>query len=216
MIAHLWWWEFRYPGFSIVTCGDLHVPAGRPVSLTLRVGDDSRILAEPTPTHCFWVPALGALSYVIPGSRQHLVLRGNTPGEYEGRCLQFCGAGHANMRFRVFVDPPERFDAWMRHQEQTPVVPADDGEVGRGAQMFAGGLCTTCHAVAGVSKGSFGPNLTHFGSRSMIAGTLDNTSINLKRWIQNPGEVKPGAHMPILGLRGARLDEMVAYLESLK
>ncbi len=69
------------------------------------------------------------------------------------------------MRFRVFLVSPAEFDAWVRHQEQTPVAPADDGEAERGAQIFAGGLCTTCHAIAGVSKSSFGPNLTHFGSR---------------------------------------------------
>lgn len=120
------------------------------------------------------------------------------------------------MRFRVFVDPPAEFDAWVRHQEQTPVALVGDGALARETRTFAGGLCTVCHAIAGVSKGSFGPNLTPFGSRSMIAGSVSNTSMNLKRWIQNPDNVKPGAHMPALGLRGARLEEITACLENLK
>jgi cytochrome c oxidase subunit 2 len=59
--------------------------------------------------------------------------------------------------------------------------------------------------------------LTHFGSRSTLAGSiLDNTPHNLAMWIQDPDKVKPGANMPTLGLQGKDLDDLVAYLESLK
>ena len=54
-------------------------------------------------------------------------------------------------------------------------------------------------------------------SRSTLAGSiLDNTPENLARWIQDPDKVKPGANMPTLGLKGKDLNDLVAYLESLK
>jgi cytochrome c oxidase subunit 2 len=45
---------------------------------------------------------------------------------------------------------------------------------------------------------------------------LDNTPANVALWIRNPDGVKPGANMPTLGLSGAELNDLVAYLESLK
>jgi cytochrome c oxidase subunit 2 len=59
--------------------------------------------------------------------------------------------------------------------------------------------------------------LTHFGSRTTLAGSiLDNTPDNVALWIKNPDAVKPGANMPELGLQGKDLNDLVAYLESLK
>jgi cytochrome c oxidase subunit 2 len=77
--------------------------------------------------------------------------------------------------------------------------------------------CTTCHAISGYSSGYIGPNLTHFASRTTFAGsTLPNTPQTLTAWIENPQALKPGAQMPPLGLRGKELNDLVAYLESLK
>ncbi len=77
--------------------------------------------------------------------------------------------------------------------------------------------CTTCHAIKGVSSGYIGPNLTHFGSRTTFAGSIYvNTPANVAAWIEDPEALKPGAQMPPLGLRGKELDQLVAYLESLK
>ena len=45
---------------------------------------------------------------------------------------------------------------------------------------------------------------------------MDNTPENVARWIHNPDELKPGAFMPTLGLGGTEMNELVAYLESLK
>ena len=72
--------------------------------------------------------------------------------------------------------------------------------------------------------GVAGPDLTHVGARSTIAGgLLDNTSEQLQRWIHNPGAVKPGNKMWVNGyvLNNIKLtneDEvaLVAFLQSLK
>jgi cytochrome c oxidase subunit 2 len=104
-----------------------------------------------------------------------------------------------------------------------PVKPTS-GPAAAGAKIFADAPCAICHTIRGVSGfskeytyGFRGPDLTHFGSRATMAGSImDNTPANLVRWIHNPDEVKPGANMPTLGLSGPEMNELVAYLESLK
>lgn len=208
VIAHQWWWEFRYPGTNIVTANELHIPKDRPIWVSLRSADV---------IHSFWVPALGGKRDVIPGQINHMWFIANTLGEYYGQCAEFCGDSHANMRFRVFVDAPAEFAAWEKNQEAPPVQPADGTAASKGAAIFANSPCTACHTIDGVSKGYLGPNLTHIASRTTIAsGILQNDSQDLKHWITNPEALKPGANMPALGLRGPELDNLVAYLESLK
>jgi cytochrome c oxidase subunit 2 len=208
VIAHQWWWEFRYPGTSIVTANELHIPEHRPIWVSLRSADV---------IHSFWVPALGGKRDVIPGQVNHMWFIANTPGEYYGQCAEFCGDSHANMRFRVFVDTPAQFAAWEKAQEAPPVQPAAGTAAAKGAAVFANSPCTACHTITGVSKGYIGPNLTHLASRTTIAGgIMKNDPKDLKAWIENPVGLKPGSNMPALGLRGPELDDLVAYLESLK
>jgi cytochrome c oxidase subunit 2 len=71
--------------------------------------------------------------------------------------------------------------------------------------------------VAGtVANGRFGPDLTHLMSRETIAsGAAPNTPENLRRWIQDPGTIKPGSKMPAMGLSGPDLMAVTSYLETL-
>lgn len=214
VIAHRWWWEFRYPQYHIQTADELHLPVNREIHFELTSADI---------IHSFWVPALGGKRDVIPGQVNQITLIANTPGEYYGQCAEFCGLSHANMRFRVFVQTQDGFKKWMDHQLKPPVNPGS-GPAAAGAAIYKNAPCAICHQIRGVSGfskqytyGFRGPDLTHFGSRTTIAaGILDNNPKNLARWIANPPEVKPGARMPALGVRGKELDELVAYLESLK
>ena len=46
--------------------------------------------------------------------------------------------------------------------------------------------------------------------------TITNTPANLRRWLKDPQQVKPGNLMPTLPLTAQQLDELTAYLEGLK
>jgi cytochrome c oxidase subunit 2 len=67
-----------------------------------------------------------------------------------------------------------------------------------------------------------GPNLTHLKSRDRFGGyVFDNTPENLRRWVDDPPAMKPmrpedGTGMPDQGLSEEELDQVVAYLETLK
>jgi cytochrome c2 len=74
--------------------------------------------------------------------------------------------------------------------------------------------CYLCHTINGVSSGDQGPNLTHIASRPY--DSLPNDPAFLRRWIANPQAIKPGTLMPTLGLSADEIDDVVAYLETLK
>ena len=214
VIAHQWWWEFQYPQYGIDTADEVHLQAGRMVHFSMQSADI---------IHSFWIPALGGKRDVVPGQINSITYTPDQLGEFYGQCVEFCGDSHANMRLRGFVQSKDDFDAWVKHQQAAPVT-ADSGAAAKGAKIFADAPCAICHTVKGISglspqyTGNFkGPDLTHFGSRTTLAGSiLDNTPDNLAKWIQNPDAIKPGANMPTLGLQGQDLNDLVAYLESLK
>jgi cytochrome c oxidase subunit 2 len=67
------------------------------------------------------------------------------------------------------------------------------------------------------SFGDIGPDLSHIASRNTLAaGVLRNTPENLAAWLRNPQKVKPGNHMPNLGLTDAQINDLVTFLEKLK
>jgi cytochrome c oxidase subunit II len=210
-IGHQFWWEFRYPGLGVVTANELHVPVSDP--------------AHPTPTflkllsadtdHSFWVPQLAGKTDLIPNRVNETWLEPHETGLFLGQCAQYCGTQHAKMLLRVYVDSPEDFNAWVREQQQ----PANlDGKEAAGIQVFESTACVNCHAITGTNgTGRFGPDLTHLMSRRTIAaGAAENTSENLRLWIQNPDSIKPGSLMPAMKLSDADLDALVRYLETLR
>lgn len=201
-----WWWEFRYPSLDVVTANELHLPAGQPVVLRLE---------GPDVIHSFWVPQLGGKRDVVPGRINQLTLTPDTPGEYPGQCAEFCGASHANMRVRVFVEAPADFQRWVTAQKAAAAEPT--GAAADGKSVYTRSACVGCHTIRGVSAGQLGPDLTHFGSRhTLAAGLLANTLDNVSAWIRDPAALKPGAKMPNLGVSEADARVLAAYLASLK
>ena len=208
--AHQWWWEFTYQDSGVETADELHLPTGRPIRLHLLSNDV---------IHSFWVPQLGGKRDVVPGQMNELTLEAFMPGTYLGQCAEFCGLSHANMKFRVIVETPDQFASWERSERAAPAAATQNTSpaAAAGARIFANSPCTTCHRIDGVSKGYIGPDLSHFATRTTLAGgVLSNTPANVAKWVIDPEAIKPGAQMPRLGLSGEQLNDLVAYLDSLK
>jgi cytochrome c oxidase subunit 2 len=209
VVGHQYWWEYRYPALGVVTANELHVPVSDPAHpsptfLTLLSADTD---------HSFWVPRLAGKTDLIPNHPNSMWIDPREKGLYLGQCSQYCGVQHAKMLLRVYVDSREDFDKWIQAQAQ----PAS-ASVSRGKQIFEATSCVNCHSVAGtVAKGIFGPDLTHLMSRETIAsGASVNNHENLRRWIRDPGLIKPGALMPAMGLSDADLDAVTSYMETLR
>jgi cytochrome c oxidase subunit 2 len=205
--GHQWWWEVRYAKSGLVAANEIHLPAGRPFSVRLESAD---VLHE------FWVPELARKITAVPGHPNHLWLQADKPGTYLGICSEFCGTEHAWMHFLVIVESPAVFAAWEKAQLQPAVAPAG-GAAARGFSLFASASCVNCHAIHGTpAEARVGPDLTHFaGRRQLGAGIVANTPENLRRWLADPQQVKPGAKMPDFNFTGEQLTQLVAYLETL-
>lgn len=205
--AKQFWWQYEYPDQQVMTANEMHVPTGQPVFLTLEGADV---------IHSFWIPKLTGKQDVVPGRTNHMQFVADEPGTYWGQCTEYCGLSHANMRLRVIAHEPEEFEQWVADQQQ----PADEevtGAAAEGQEIFMG-TCVACHAIQGTdAQATTGPDLTHFASRETFAGAMfKNNTENLKRWIDNPPGVKPGAQMPDYGLSAQEIDAVVAYLQSLE
>ena len=205
--GHQWWFEFEYPDEGLVTANELHIPVGRTVNIELRSVDV---------IHSFWVPQLAGKVDMVPGHNNKLWFTPDTPGEYYGQCAEFCGTSHANMRFRVVVDTEADYAKWVMAQtaDAQPAV----SNLAQAGEGIATTLCAACHAIRGTGAvGIIGPDLTHVGSRKLIAsGIIDNDTEGLTEWLTNPPEVKPGSKMPNLNLNSEQIEQIVAYLQGLQ
>ena len=238
--GHQWWWEFEYPEQNVVTANELYVPVDRAVKLNLRSDDV---------IHSFWIPKLAGKVDVVPANVNPMWFMAESlyidtlPATFFGQCAEFCGVSHANMRFRVIVDTQEGFDAWVsKYHEIAARPPPTAVSAAKGFQLFASRGCLLCHTASGPASAevrqslreSFergdlrfpAPNLTNVATRTTLAaGILEMNRSNLKRWLRDPDEVKPGNRMaqlanvyvdPDASLTEEEIRALVSYLLSLK
>lgn len=227
VIGHQWWWEVRDPKNGFVTANEIHIPVGKPISIEL---DATDVLHE------FWVPRLTRKMTTVPGAKNHVWMQADQPGVYEGVCSEFCGTQHAWMRFQVVAESQEKYDEWVRRQQQP--APPMTGLAEKGRQLFREMTCINCHSVresgavtqaaavrpaptthtkAAPAEPNAGPDLTHVASRLQLgSGIVPNTTENLRRWMVDPQQVKPGVKMPNFKLNDEQMTALLAYLETLK
>jgi cytochrome c oxidase subunit 2 len=211
VIGHRWWWEFKYPEYGFTTANELHIPTSTPEE---KRPTFLRLLSQDV-VHSFWVPRLGGKTDVVPNKENWLWFETSETGLYLGQCAEYCGTQHAHMLLRVYVETPEEFAAWVASQQAPAVV---DVRVAKGRDAFQRTACVNCHTLDGtVANGTYGPDLSHFMSRETLgAGVALNTAANLRAWIRDPQELKPGCRMPDMKLTEPEVDNIVDYLLTLQ
>jgi cytochrome c oxidase subunit II len=113
--AFQWCWRFQYPGSPVTVTGActngsypvLEIPAGVPVKFDVDSVDV---------VHAFWVPYLDAKIDAFPGHTTTFTTTVAHPGEWIGRCDQFCGLYHSEMDFWLKAVPPAQFRSWLKGQ----------------------------------------------------------------------------------------------------
>ena len=234
VVAHQWWWEFDYTNDNIVTADELVVPVGTVIHTTLQ---SSNVI------HSFWVPQITGKTDVVPGHANDKLFRADTVGTYRGICTEYCGLQHAHMSFLLVVMSQDGYVSWLHNQQNAAQTPTNPNAVA-GMKLFQGS-CVGCHGIVGVNLNSFsdthanvlvGPNLTHFASRTSIAGLVlswnpqscvvgtdssgnpaiqDPSACGLYQWLHDPQGIKPGNDMQIGKLSDTQIAQLIAYLESL-
>jgi cytochrome c oxidase subunit II len=118
--GHQWWWEFKYPEYGVTTANEIYLPVGRTVNFRLRSADV---------IHSFWTPQLGGKRDVVTNRTNYMWYTPDSSissNVWNGFCVEYCGASHANMRFRVFTVSQQQFDSWVAGQK----LPARFGAIG--------------------------------------------------------------------------------------
>ena len=230
IVGHQWWWEVRYPQYGFVTANEIHVPVSSPS----RRAPVRIVLESADVLHSFWVPQLAGKTQLVPNKTNITWIEPLHTGVYLGNCAQYCGTQHAFMLLRVVVHTPEDFQRWVANQKKPAeslasiAVASSEGTssgtahqaalAAEGQKVFQSVACVNCHRIDGTSaRGVFGPDLTHLMSRQTIgAGVAENTHQNLWQWVRNPQVLKIGCLMPDMQLTHSQVDEIVAYLETLR
>jgi cytochrome c oxidase subunit II len=101
-------WIFEYPQQGITT-GELHVPVGKAIRLTMKATDV---------IHSFWVPQFRIKQDVMPGLPANMQFVATKIGEYPVFCAELCGSYHGSMRTQTIVQSDEDFAKWVTESQE--------------------------------------------------------------------------------------------------
>jgi cytochrome c oxidase assembly factor CtaG/cytochrome c2 len=101
--------------------------------------------------------------------------------------------------------------------DPTPIANFN-GDPHRGAALIQQYGCGGCHTIPNVAhaNANVGPPLQRIGTRTYIAGVLNNSPENMALWIENPQKILPGNAMPALGISQKDSRDITAFLYGLK
>jgi cytochrome c oxidase subunit II len=192
-------WKFEYPGEDKVTSGELVLPVGQAVKLTLHSLDV---------IHAFWVPEFGQKSDAVPGIETTLVITPTKVGEYAVVCTELCGLGHSTMRAHVRVVERPAYEKFLADA-------SGGGDENSGETIFMTAGCGACHAFkpAGTDA-EVGPSLDAMNPEG---GTQLEAFI--RESIVDPNAVVAEGYQPDVmpstfskSLTDEQLDALVQYL----
>ena len=125
VVAQQWNWRFEYldPEFADedgrpFRTIDLYIPVDREVGVDLEALDV---------IHSFWIPRLAGKLDVMPGRSNHLKFNATETGVFSGQCAEFCGIGHADMKFETTALEPAQFETCLSAIEEAAAVDSEEG-----------------------------------------------------------------------------------------
>ncbi len=192
VIGHQWWWEFRYPQYKVTTADELYLPVGRTVNFSLKTQD---VL------HSFWVPQLGGKRDLITNHTNFLWFTPDSIGvaALNGMCVEYCGASHANMRFKTFTVTPAEFEQWAAHQASPAAYGAIAPAAPAGAAPATGAAPAATPAVATADTTKRGASVPAApGAPAQVAADTDAAAATVQQagYVAYPREKLPAWTIP--------------------
>jgi cytochrome c oxidase subunit 2 len=150
-VGKQWMWKFQHlEGQREIN--ELHIPAGRPIKVTLTSEDV---------IHSLYFPSFRQKMDAIPGRYTQLWFEATKPGRYHIFCTEFCGTNHSGMIGTVYVMEPAAYQAWLSSGGVEGTL------VQRGERLFQDLACVSCHLDSGRGRGPALQGL--FGTRVDLA-----------------------------------------------
>lgn len=220
VVGKQWMWKFQHPTGQR-EINELHVPAGRPIRLTM-ISEDV--------IHSFYVPAFRVKRDVLPGNYTTAWFEATEPGSYDLFCAEFCGTEHSRMVGRVIVMEPRQYAEWLTRQPITGAAPIPEASgqaagggqpatlAEAGAQLFQSLGCSSCHLADGSGPapslvGLYGREVTLADGQTVTADTQ-----YLRESILNPNAQVVAGYNPIMPTFAGQVSEeqLAALLEYIK
>ena len=129
VIGKQWMWKIEHEEGNR-EIDELHIPVNRPIKLTL---------ASEDVIHSFFVPAFRVKQDVVPGRFTTEWFTATRIGAYDFYCSEYCGAGHADMRGKIYVMSPNDYAEWLASGRPRDTL-AQTGE-----KLFRELGCSGCH-----------------------------------------------------------------------
>ena len=200
-------WSFRYS--DAVETDALHVPAERPVRLTLSAQEGPMTLA---------IPAFRLRRNAKPEASTNAWFEASQPGEYALLSSTSSLSGSVGMNSTVTVLPPLEFDSWLESKSDVLLTlpPAEAGRV-----LVERKGCPVCHTVDGSRL--TGPSFLGLIGRSSEltdGSTAVADEAYIRQSILDPASQVVAGFEPIMPsfegqLRDEEIDAIIAYFTSL-
>jgi cytochrome c oxidase subunit 2 len=118
--GHQWFWNFHYEKEDVDVSGvgqrpELVLPTDRSIRFNLTSADV---------IHSFYMPAFLFKRDVIPGVTNSFELTIKDPGTYSGQCAEFCGLGHADMKYAIRAVSGDEYATWVQQQQAAASSPS--------------------------------------------------------------------------------------------
>jgi len=205
-VGKQWMWKFQHPE-GPREIDELHVPVGRPVTLTMTSEDV---------IHSFFVPAFRIKRDVVPGRYITAWFEATRPGTYHLFCSQYCGTAHASMIGRVVVMDPVDYERWLRGGAAPTVSPAAAGEA-----IFQRLGCGACHRADNTGRGPSLVGLYGRPVRLQDGRTVTADEGYIRESVLEPAAKIVAGYPPIMPTFKGLISEegllqIIAYLKSQK
>ena len=127
-VGKQWMWKIQHPN-GRREINELHIPAGRPIKVTLSSQDV---------IHSFFIPVFRIKQDAVPGRYTTMWFQATKAGTYHLFCAEYCGTDHSQMIGRVVVMEDMDYQNWLGgYTSETPVE--------AGEKLFVEYDCASCH-----------------------------------------------------------------------